>query len=147
LTDADIIELEFWQDPVSDRILICSELECSIYVRCWSERGIPADFIGQLSFAGDAAVRSFPREFIPYRVTRSATSKSYILRVSDSDLARDYVDYRKSHYPNHPTKEKTHFVVVGHDIYHEILADSFTAIRIPKTEVRDPRLLRLIADE
>jgi hypothetical protein len=57
------------------------------------------------------------------------------------------VDYRKRHYPQHPIQETKHYVVDGHDIYHEILAISFTAARIPKTEITDTRLLSLIADE
>jgi hypothetical protein len=73
--------------------------------------------------------------------------KSYVLQVTDSDLAREYVEYRKLHYPNSPIRDKTHFVVVGHDIYHEVLATSFSSTKISKAEVNDPRLLKLIAAE
>jgi hypothetical protein len=78
---------------------------------------------------------------------RITNEKSYVLKVADSDLASDYVDYRKLHYPEFPLRENTHFVVTGHDIYHEILATSFDAITIPKAEITDTRLLRLVADE
>jgi len=37
-----------------------------------------------------------------------------------------------------------HFVVMGHDIYHEILAVGFTASTIPAKTIQDPRLLELI---
>ena len=84
--------------------------------------------------------------FFPIKTTMHG-QKSYILQITDSDLARDYADYRKLHYPKSPIQEKIHFVVVGHDIYHEILATSFTAIAIPKLRVTDARLLSLIADE
>jgi hypothetical protein len=143
---ASPIKLEFWQDPQSDVILIYSERECSVYFRCWSSAGVPADYIGQLAFRGVSAVRSFPREFLPYQITHH-NEKSYVLKVADSDLASDYVDYRKLHYPESPLRENTHFVVIGHDIYHEILATSFDAITIPKAETTDTRLLRLVADE
>lgn len=125
---AKTIPLDFWKDPQSDVILVYGE-ECSVYFRCWSSAEEPADYIGHLSFKGAQAVRSFPREFLPYQVNQHGRSE--ILQVEDSDLARDYVDY----------------VVYGHDIYHEILAISFTAVRIPKTEITDARLLSLIAAE
>ncbi len=145
MLDVNIVALEFWQDPQSDVILIYGEWECSVYFRCWSSAGIPADYIGHLSFDGAQAVRSFPREFLPYQIRQSG--RSYILQVEDSDLARNYVDYRKLHYPQYPLQKTTHYVVAGHDIYHEILATSFTAARIPKIQVTDARLLSLIAAE
>jgi len=145
MMEANIIPLEFWKDPQSDVILVYGERECSVYFRCWSSAGVPADHIGELSFEGASAVRSFDREFIPYQTKRH--EKSYILQVPDSDLARNRVEYRKRHYPQYPISEKTHFVVVGHDICHEILATKFTAATIPKLEVTNARLRRLIADE
>jgi hypothetical protein len=113
------IALDFWQDPQSDIILIYGESECSVYFRCWSDAGVPADYIGRLAFADAAAVRSFPREFVPYQTAQHSA----------------------------PIREKTHFVVVGHDIYHEVLATSFSSTKISKAEVNDPRLLKLIAAE
>ena len=49
--------------------------------------------------------------------------------------------------PKFPFRDTTHFVVVGHDIYHEILATSFDAITIAKCEITDTRLLKLIENE
>jgi len=128
MMEANIIPLEFWKDPQSDVILVYGERECSVYFRRWSSAGVPADYIGELSFEGASAVRSFDREFIPYQTKRH--EKSYILQVPDSDLARNRVEYRKRHYPQYLISGKTHFVVVGHDIYHEILATKFTAATI-----------------
>jgi hypothetical protein len=146
MINADTIPLEFWQDPQSDVTLIYGELECSVYFRCWEAAGMPADYIGHLAFKGTSAVRSFPREFTPYRPTEHG-HRSYILRVQDSDLARDYIEYRKRHYPQTHIRENTHYVVVGHDIYHEILATSFTAGKILKNQITDTRLRNLIAAE
>jgi hypothetical protein len=146
MINANIIPLEFWQDPQSDVIVIFSERECSVYFSCWTNAGEPADFIGKLSFNGAAAVRSFDREFNPYRYG-GHRQKSYILQIPDSDLVRDRVEYRKRHYPKTPTAQRTHYVILGHDIYHEILAVSFTASTIPKVEVTESRLLALIAEE
>lgn len=144
MISAHVVPLEFWQDPQSDVILIFGEWECSVYFRCWTSAGTPADFIGHLSFVGSSAVRSFHREYCPYQPEEHNHS-SYILRVEDSDLARDYVEYRKLHYPRSEPKSMTHYVVVGHDIYHEILARSFTASAIPNNQVSDVRLLNLIS--
>ena len=146
MINANIIPLEFWRDPQSDVIVIFSEGECSVYFSCWTHAGEPADFIGNFSFNGAAAVRSFDREFNPYQY-EGHRQKFYILQVPDSDLVRDRVEYRKRHYPKNPIAQRIHYVILGHDIYHEILAASFTASTIPKVEVTESRLLALIAEE
>jgi len=144
LTDAAIVRLPFWQDPQGDVILIYSEVECSVYFSCWSKAGEPADFIGHLSFEHAAAVRSFSREFLPYSIPIHS-GHSYILQIPDSEFVREHFAYRKRYYPHLPGREQKHFVVVGHDIYHEILAFEFSASTIPNQDVTDARLLRLIA--
>jgi hypothetical protein len=144
---AESIPLEVWQDPQSDLILIFSLSECSVYFLCWESRGMLADYLGHLSFQGASLVRSFCRESSPYQAVER--HRSNVLRVRDSDLARDCVEYQKSHYPHMPLETKSLkplFVVTGHDIYHEILADSFTVTKIPCNHVTDPRLLNLIAN-
>ena len=55
MISADIVQLQFWQDPQSDVILIYGECECSVYFRCCKSAGIPADYIGHLSFEGASA--------------------------------------------------------------------------------------------
>jgi hypothetical protein len=64
--------------------------------------------------------------------TKGHRQKSYILQIPDSDLVRDRVEYRKRHDAKTPIAQRTHYVILGHDIYHEILAVSFTASTIPK---------------
>lgn len=145
MTDAIVIPLEFWQDPQGDVILIYSEHECSVYLACWKSTGEPADFIGHLSFEHASVVRSFTREFLPYRLPRH-DHRSYILRIPESELIHEHVAYRQQRYPHMPTlPTPNHYVVVGHDIYHEILANSLVAGTIPNPNVIDPRLRRLIA--
>jgi hypothetical protein len=145
VTDATIIPLQFWQDTQGDVILIYSEAECSVYFSCWVSAGEPADFIGHISFEHASAVRSFAREFLPYRVA-SHDNHSYILQISDPDFVREQVAYRQRHYPHFPGREQQHFVVTSHDIYHEILATSFIARTIPNQDITDARLLKLISD-
>jgi hypothetical protein len=145
MAQVTVIPLEFWQDPQGDVILIFSEHECSVYFGCWSVAGEPADFIGHLSFRDASAVRSFGREFLPYDVPRHE-HHSYILSIADSDFIREHIAYRKQHYPSSRVDalNRVHYVVAGHDIYHEILAGSFTATKIPKHEATDDRLRRII---
>jgi len=142
MAQVNVIPLEFWKDPQGDIILIFSERECSVYFGCWSAAGEPADFIGHLSFQGASAVRSFRREHLAYRVP-NREHRSYILSVTDSDFVREHIAYRQRHYPG-DARTRIHYVVVGHDIYHEILAASFTAAKIPKEEITADRLRRLI---
>jgi len=146
MIDAVAIPLEVWQDPQGDVILIYSENECSVYFACWAGAGEPADFIGHLSFDHGCGVRSFHREFSPYQV--SNPGKSEILRIPDSELVREHLAYRKRHYSHLPPKlvVPNHYVVRGHDIYHEILADGFVCNKIPNEDVTDPRLVRLITN-
>lgn len=146
MIDAVAIPLEFWQDPQGDVILIYSEQECSVYFACWVTAGEPAPFIGQLSFGHASGLRSFHREFCPYQV--SNPGKSEILRVPDSELVREHLAYRQRHYSHLSTSlvAPNHYVVRGHDIYHEILAVGFTSSRIPNQDVTDPRLVRLITN-
>lgn len=149
MTDAEqsnaiVIPLEIWQDPQGDIVLIYSERECSIYFGCWIRAGEPADFIAQLSFQGAAICRSFTREFLPYQI-QPGKHHSFVLRVPNSDLIEEHARYRREHYPKErPRPELRHYVVVGHDIYHEILARDFKVTTIPKKNLSDPRLINLI---
>jgi hypothetical protein len=145
MMEATVIPLDFWQNPQGDVILIFSEYECSVYFGCWSAVGEPADFIGHLSFQGASAARSYGREFFPYRVPKH-DQRSYILSIADSEFIREHTEYRRQHYPDSrvDARSRIHYVVAGHDIYHEILAASFTAAKISKLDVTDARLCRLI---
>ena len=140
--NAAVVPLSCWQDPQGDLVLIYSERECSVFFGCWVRSGEPADYVGRLSFERAAAVRSYGREFIPYQLPASGVH-SYILRVSDSDFLREQVAYRLQHYPQFAGPPMQHFVVVGHDIYHEVLAASFTEATIPAADLTDERLLVL----
>ena len=145
--EATAIPIKSWQDPQGDIVLIYSEHECSIFFGCWVASGEPADYICRLSFQRAAAVRSFPREFLPYRFPLDAPGPC-ILRIPDSDLLRELVVYRQRHYPQSPfdPSQHSHFVIHGHDIYHEILATGFSETTIPASELTDERLLALNRD-
>jgi len=142
MTDATVIPLKIWQDPQGEVVLHYSERECSVFFLCWQNSGEPADYIGHLSFDHAHAVRSYSREFLPYRLP-AHKHHSYILSISDSELVREHTEYRKSRYPQWPSRTTPiHFVVVGHDIYHEILADGYSATTIKKDELTDSMLIK-----
>ena len=145
MQEAIVIPLEFWQDPVNDCILIYSERQCSVYFGCWSTAGEPADFIGHLAFVHASDVRSAWREHPPYRIPNHP-HHSYILEIPDSDFVRQYVAFRNLRTPESPISmaDRHHFVVAGHDIYHEIVAAGFTATTIPNHQVTDATLRTLI---
>jgi hypothetical protein len=145
MKDALVIPLEFWQDPVNDVILIYSERQCSVYFACWEAAGVPADFIGHVSFEHASDVHSARREHPPYRIPEHGYH-SFILEVPDSDFVRQYVTFRNLRSPlsRISTSDRHHYVVIGHDIYHEIVAASFTTRTIPNKEVTDTTLRALI---
>lgn len=147
MKNATVIPLDVWQDPQNDVILIFSEHECSIYFACWRSAGEPANFIGHISFDRVRGVRSYPREYTPYQISEPIPH-SYILQIRDSELVREHIEFRERHYPNSALNVEipTHYVVLGHDVYHEILASSFKLDTILNESVKDPRLLRLIGN-
>lgn len=144
MTNATVIPLPYWQDPQGDVVVHFSERSCSVYFGCWDESGAPADFIGQVAFEGACACRSFRREFLPLR--HGSTAKSYLLQIADSDLLREIQAHREQHYPHSQTIRGPlwHFVVVGHDIYHEVAATGFTTHSLRRDQLSDPQLRRLL---
>lgn len=148
MADSIVIPLEIWQAPQGDVVLVYSERECSIYFACWTDEREPAAFVGHLAFMRVWGVRSFPREFLPYHPDPETLTRSYIIEVLDSDLVKGHRAYRERHYPNASSAHLApkHFVVGGHDIYHEILADAFVVSTIPREGIVEPRLLRLLED-
>ena len=75
----------------------------------------------------------------------SASSRRSLIHPAGSRLRllREQVTCRQQHYSQFAGPLLQHFVVVGHDIYHEVLAVSFTDVIIPAAEFIDERLLVL----
>jgi hypothetical protein len=141
---ASVIPLKCWKNPQGDIILISSEYECSVFFGCWDASGAPADYICRLSFSGAVVSRSYTREHIPYSVLPH-TYHSHILLIPDSDMKREHLAYRQQHYPQAKFNpgELSHFVVQGHDVYHEVLAQSFTETVIDVLDINEDRLRAL----
>src|SRR5262245_53014372 len=133
------IPLGSWQDPQGDVVLVYSLSECSVFFACWEEAGMPAGYVCHLLFRDAEATRSFPREYIPYEI-ESLAYKSYVLEIVDSpwlqEQQREHKRLQETVYRHSPGRpfDARHFVVTGHDIYHEVLAASFEESRLHRTE-------------
>ena len=138
-------QLTYWQDPQGDVLLFYSERDCNVYFGCWLQSGEPADFACKLTFYDTGAIRSYPREFLPYQI-KNHEYHSKILLVEDSDMLKEYKLYRTHQYPNdkRPLKQLLHFIVVGHDIYHEILPEKYEEQKVMIHEITDDRVRNLI---
>ncbi len=124
---AKAIKLQRWQSPVEDVLLLFSERICIVYffVRDDSGNGIDESCIGKLEFHGAHAVRSSRTEVLPY-YDHDHVYHSSILEVFDSKwreeaLAGVYSEKLAASI----LKTLRHFIVAGHDIYHEIAAESY----------------------
>ncbi len=124
------IPLKEWQDPVNDVILHFSERECSIYFLCWDENHkINRDIIGKLYFEA-WAVHSVRSEVCPH--IKDFKRGSSILEVINSVWMTQVNKY----FYNNTDLSKTshHYIVKGHDIFYEIIADKYEEIYIRDSE-------------
>lgn len=121
---AKAIPLSKWQDPLLDVVLHFSETRCEVYFRCWDEDGNPLEnTIGKLTFPGTWGVRSVRSEVCPHL---DAIEGACILEVQNSLWPKEvhkyfYTDFAKQYLRDNAR----HFIVKGHDIFHEILAEGF----------------------
>lgn len=140
------IPLQFWADPQGDSVVMYSARECLVFRGCWVVPGEPADFISCLSFHGVQAVHCFPREYLSNPHLTFALPSS-VLSLSDSTLIQEHREFRQRHYPNAWFDPKLrHFIVRGHDFYHEILALGFTETAVQAGEILDPQLRQLLQE-
>jgi hypothetical protein len=124
---AKAIKLERWQSPVEDVLLLYSEGTCIVYFLIQSDTGDQLDecCIGKLQFFGAHAVRSFRTEVLPY-YDHQHDYHSYILEVFQSPWrAEALVGIYSEQLKASLLARARHFIVAGHDIYHEIVAESY----------------------
>lgn len=127
--------LESWQDPQGNPLLILSEQSCDVFLGCWTETGEPANYICKISFSSAWASRSYTNEFLPYEIKDSG--RSSILEITNSKWLKESVEYRLKTYPHWKPSNKEmyhHFVIQGHDLYVEVLAESYIEQIIPLNE-------------
>lgn len=136
---ARAIALSQWQDPVNDVAVVFSEGTCCVYffVR-------DSELLGKLSFDGVWAIRGVRTEIAPY-MDRESHLGSHILEVFDSLWPSEiecgfYGEQSKKRLH----KESRHFLVKGHDIYHEILCTDYSEQYLSKTDEEYPFALRVL---
>jgi hypothetical protein len=130
------IPLNVWQDPQGNVVLRYSREECVIYFGCWTDAGIPADYIGQVTFHNAWAVRGLCLEWHGYKIAETHYHSS-ILSVENSKWLSQLSEQRLTLYPNWKqwdTREYLHYVVSGHDNYYDVVATGFEESIVPESE-------------
>jgi hypothetical protein len=119
---ARAIPLQQWQDHVENIAVVFSDAACSIYffVR-------DSELIGKLSFDCAVACRSVCTEVAPYEARESSLS-SYILEICHSPWPAEIEFGFYTEQARVRNSEKRHFLVKGHDVYHEVLCREFSEL-------------------
>jgi hypothetical protein len=140
---AETIQLSVWQDPQGEVVLEHGSRECHVFFGCWSEAGVAAEFVAQVTFDWAWASRVVRTEFVPYRF--EPNGETYLLRVARSGWLAELTGQRLSNYPKWRDWDKRtyhHFVVVGHDSYVDVIAEKFSVQKLGRREAG--KLSRLI---
>ncbi|HET8797766.1 MAG TPA: hypothetical protein VFO89_08765 [Thermoanaerobaculia bacterium] len=127
------LPLPIWQDPQSNLQLRFAAGRAEVEFDCWNADGNEADFTGVVVFEGVWATRSVGSEFVPFEV-QPHQYHSYILRVEASAWIEELADARNAAYTDWPrtaAAEYSHYIVVGHGDYAEIIARSFRVEQRP----------------
>ena len=121
------IPLKVWQDPQSNPLLIFSQSIRVVYIGCWTDAGVPADYICKITFNAGWASRFYAIKHLPYEIKEFHRSSIY--EIKDSDWVKKSSEQRLECYSEWKTWDKRtyhHFVVSGHDNYIEVIAEAFT---------------------
>ena len=127
------ITLKYQHDYIEDSVLIYSCDECAVYLVADNEQN--AGSLVKLSFERARCVRSARTDCSPaIGIYPKKSGASFIVELTESNWALDahkaYVYAGTELRPG-----ARHYVVTNHDIFHEILAESFTECLIePNSE-------------
>jgi len=124
--NAVAIPLKVWQDPQGNPLMIFSEHNCEIYVGCWIEAGIPAEYICKITFISGWASRCYGVEYLPYEIKEHL--RSAIFELTNSLWLKESSEYRLKCYPEWKTWDNLiyhHYIIQGHNNYIEIIAESY----------------------
>ena len=124
------IELKYQHDHIEDCVLVYSTQECLLYLLCKNTHSEPS-FI-KIEFQETICVRSASTDCSPaIGIYPKNPSKSFLVELTESNWATEA--HKKYTYADSPLKPRgRHFVVSNHDIFHEILAESFSESLIEK---------------
>lgn len=117
------ITLKYQHDHIEDAILIYSSQECSVFLLIEGEQTTPS-FV-KLKFDRAICVRSASTDCSPaIGIYPSNPGDSFLVELKDSKWAIEA--HNAYTYAKSPLKPRgRHFVVSNHDVFHEILAESF----------------------
>ncbi|AEF99409.1 hypothetical protein [Methylomonas methanica] len=117
------ITLKYHHDHIEDSVVIFSCEKCLIYLVA-EEKQYPAAFV-KLEFEGVQCVRSARTDCSPaIGIYPKESGASFIVELTESKWP---MEAHKSYvYAGSQIKPRGHhYIVTNHDIFHEILADSF----------------------
>ncbi len=118
------ISLRYQHDHIEDAVLVYAPHECFVYLVA-EEPEYENSFV-KLEFLRAKSVRSARTECSPaIGINPKELGSSYIVELTESQWpleAHKSYSYAGTKYESN----MRHFVVANHDIFHEILAESFT---------------------
>ena len=127
------ITLQYQHDHIEDSILVYSSQECSVFLLADTESDVTS-FV-KLKFEGARCVRSARTDCSPaIGIYPKDSGASFIVELTDSKWP---VEAHNSYtYAGSPLKPRgRHFVVSNHDVFHEILAESFVEHLVEQGDV------------
>ena len=127
------INLKYLHDHIEDSVLIYSPSECVIYLIA-EEQEHPNSFV-KLSFEGARCIRSARSDCSPgIGIYPKEAGTCFVVELTDSQWPGEA--HKLYTYSNSGLKPRgRHFVVTNHDIFHEVLAESFEeSIITPSSE-------------
>lgn len=117
------ISLKYQHDHIEDSVLFYSPSECVIYLIA-NEQEHPNSFV-KLRFESARCTRSARTDCSPaIGIYPEEADACFIVELTDSQWPSEA--HKLYTYANSGLKPRgRHFVVTNHDIFHEVLADSF----------------------
>jgi hypothetical protein len=118
------ISLKYQHNHIEDAVLVYTSQTCAIYLLAEGEEIVPP-FV-KLQFDGARCVRSARTDCSPaIGIYPSEPGASFIVELTDSKWS---IEAHEAYtYAGSPLKARgRHYVVSNHDVFHEILADSFS---------------------
>ncbi|MBN9368565.1 MAG: hypothetical protein J0H59_16245 [Comamonadaceae bacterium] len=117
------ISLKYQHDHIEDAVLVYTSQDCAVYLLVESG-AIKPSFV-KLLFEGARSVRSARTNCSPAIGIYPEQGTSFIVELTDSQWP---IEAHKAYtYAGSPLKPRgRHYVVSNHDVFHEILADSFS---------------------
>jgi hypothetical protein len=118
------IPLNYQHDHIEDSVLVFSCEQCSVFLI--QDATVDSPTYVELRFDGTRCVRSARTDCTPaIGIYPDQAGISFIVELTESQWP---IEAHKAYvYATSPLKPRgRHFVVSNHDVFHEILADSFT---------------------